>query len=40
MWAGDGDKATEHYAAYWEANAASLDKIADRLEARNAIGDS
>ncbi|MFG2667553.1 hypothetical protein ACGFY6_25340 [Streptomyces sp. NPDC048387] len=39
VWAGDVDKATEHYAAYQETSAARLDKIADRLEARNAIGD-
>lgn len=40
VWAGDVDKATEHYAAYQEANAARLDQIAERLETRDAIGDS
>ncbi|MFD0271062.1 hypothetical protein ACFVGY_31520 [Streptomyces sp. NPDC127106] len=40
VWAGDVDKATEHYATYQETSAAQLDEIADRLEARNAVGDS
>ncbi|WP_411107395.1 hypothetical protein [Streptomyces sp. cmx-4-9] len=39
VWAGDVDKATEHYATYQETSAARLDKIAERLEARNGIGD-
>lgn len=40
VWTGDVDRATERYASYHEANAADLDKIADRLQARNATGDS
>ncbi|MFE4206150.1 hypothetical protein ACFRSX_32470 [Streptomyces goshikiensis] len=40
VWAGDVDRATEHYATYKEANADRVDKLAERLESGNGIGDA